>query len=205
MLLQELDYPNEKQILDRFNRVFSEYLKIDETILTLSVENTNRKAERLALGPARESADAFREALSSVTRSVAINDRWHVEALVSAANAASFEVQTVLARHIASADEPMKSVLEEQMSSAFGDAKDSLDGLRTLVSRASLPAIDAAATALEKLKATEQEIVQFSRLNTNARSLELTLGHKRTITATCDTILTELSDAITDRDFKTTR
>ena len=34
VLLQELEYPNERQILDRFTRVFTEYLKIDETILT---------------------------------------------------------------------------------------------------------------------------------------------------------------------------
>jgi len=205
VLLQELDYPNERQILDRFNRVFAEYLKIDETILTLSVENTNRKAERLALGPARESADAFRQALEPVTRSVAAKDLWHAEAVVSAATAASFEVQAVMARHIASADEPMMSALEAQMSSAFSAAKDALDGLRVLVSRTSLPAVDEAASALGRLRATEEEIVQFSRLSTNTRSLELSLGHKRAITATCDATLTELADAIIEHDFKATR
>ena len=97
------------------------------------------------------------------------------------------------------------SALEAQMSSAFGAAKDALDGLRVLVSRTSLPAVDEAASALGRLRATEEEIVQFSRLSTNTRSLELSLGHKRAITATCDATLTELADAIIEHDFKATR
>jgi hypothetical protein len=44
---------------------FAEYRVLDRKILDLAVENTNLKAQRLALGPAQEAADAFRDALKA--------------------------------------------------------------------------------------------------------------------------------------------
>ncbi len=50
--------------MDEFNGQSAQYGSLDRNILALAVENTNLKAQRLSFGPAREAADAFRDAVA---------------------------------------------------------------------------------------------------------------------------------------------
>jgi hypothetical protein len=50
-----------------------------------------------------------------------------------------------------------------------------------------------------------KEIVRLSRMNTNVKSLQLSLGRKRKIAAQCEEILNSLQNAIQSRSFKATR
>jgi hypothetical protein len=58
---------------------------------------------------------------------------------------------------------------------------------------------------LERFKANNTEIVALSRRNSNVRSLALSLGRKRTITAQCDDQLRALEDALAKHEFRATR
>ena len=49
------------------------------------------------------------------------------------------------------------------------------------------------------------QIVALSRRNTNVRSLALSLGQKRTLTAACEDSLRALEDALAKRGFTATR
>ena len=45
----------------------------------------------------------------------------------------------------------------------------------------------------------------LSRRNSNVRSLALSLGRKRAVTAECDDVLLALQDTLSKHDFKATR
>jgi hypothetical protein len=49
------------------------------------------------------------------------------------------------------------------------------------------------------------EVISLSRENTNVKSLELSLGKKRMISAQCEETLSALQEAIRSRTFKATR
>ncbi len=202
-MLENLDYPNERRILKQFEEVLADYMKADETILTLAVENTNVKAKRIAFGPAREAANTFRDSLKTV-RGGATKEQWHVRALAEGAIASVLDIQVAHARHIAEADEPVMSALEAQIAAALTAARESLAELKTLTPRAAQPLADAAA-ALESFSTHSAEIVRLSRLNTNIRSLALALGRKRTLAAKCDELLTHLVESIVRHGVKDIR
>ena len=63
----------------------------------------------------------------------------------------------------------------------------------------------AAAAALDRFTAVNAEIVTLSRRNSNVRSLALSLGRKRTVTAECDDMLQALDDALAKHHFAATR
>ena len=48
------------------------------------------------------------------------------------------------------------------------------------------------------------EIVKLSRRNSNVRSLALSLGRKRTVTAECEAALSGLDEAIAKHEFNAT-
>jgi hypothetical protein len=61
--LQALGYVEDQRALESFKMNFAAYLKVDDEILPLAVENTNLKAQRLAFGPAQQAAQEFAAAV----------------------------------------------------------------------------------------------------------------------------------------------
>jgi hypothetical protein len=64
---------------------------------------------------------------------------------------------------------------------------------------------DAAAAALNRFTSVNTEIVRLSRRNSNVRSLALSLGRKRTVTAECDDALRALVEELTKHEMSATR
>ena len=63
----------------------------------------------------------------------------------------------------------------------------------------------AAAAALDRFMGINDEIVALSRRNSNVRSLALSLGRKRMVTAECEDDLRALEDALAKHEFSATR
>lgn len=217
-LLQKLAYAEEGRHLEEFNRQFAEYRTLDSSILGLAVENTNLKAQRLSFGPAREAADAVHDSLELIARSPLpppraqnarreprLEDTCRVEALVAEAVAAVREIQVLQAPHIAEADEAAMSRMERQMATAEAAARSALGSLKSLIPPAAGPALAGATTALDRFTRINTELIALSRRNSNVRSLALSLGRKRTLTAACDESLHALQEALSKRDFTATR
>ena len=203
LLLTRRGYTTESRLLDEFIDRFSRYRELDHTILGLAVENTNLKAQQLSFGAAREAADVFRRSLDAVVRLAAAKDKCDVEALVAQADAAVREIQLLQAPHIAESDEVKMSGMETQMAVEETAARRALDSLEGRVQRAA--DLGAATAALDRFKAVNTEIVALSRRNSNVRSLALSLGRKRTLTAACDDSLRALQEALETHDFTATR
>jgi len=192
-------------LLNEFNTAFAEYRALDTTILGLAVENTNLKAQRLSFGSAHEAADALKTAVEAVTPRVPAKDMWRAKALATAAVASVREIQVLEAPHIAEADDAAMTRMEKEMAALEAAAGSALETLGSLVPRESRPQLTAATAALDRFMSVNAEIIALSRRNSNVRSLALSLGQKRTLTARCEEALHALRDALSNRKLGGTR
>jgi hypothetical protein len=204
-LLKELGYTPESRLLEEFNSRFSEYRELDRAILGLAIENTNLKAQRLSFGPAQKEADAFRDALESVARTAPPKDAWQVKALTASALSAVREIQVLQGPHIAEADDAAMTRLEQRMASSEALARGALQTLAGLLPPATRPQLHGATAALDRFHEINTQLIALSRRNSNVRSLALSLGKKRVLTARCDESLHAIQDALNKRAFGGTR
>jgi len=204
-LLENLGYSNELALLQEFRTRFSEYQKMERTILELAVENTNLKAQRLSFGSAQEAADAFRDVLDALMPLDAAKDAWHVKALAATAVAHVREIQVIQAPHIADPDDAQMTQMEKQMSTSEAAARSALKDLAPIVRPLSRPQLSSAGAALDRFMEINAQIVGLSRRNTNVRSVALSLNQKAKLTAECETSLRALQDALGKRGFTGTR
>jgi hypothetical protein len=198
-ILQKLGYADETHLLTEFVSRFAEYRALDRRILDLAVENTNLKAQRLAFGPAQDAANAFRDALKSLTP--AGKDALQVDALVATAVLTVREIQVLQAPHIADADDAVMTRMEKDMATSEIAARRALVALRPLTPAAEKPKLDKADAALKTFMDLNAQITALSRRNTNVRSAMLSLDEKRKITVSCEESLRALQGALAKRGY----
>jgi hypothetical protein len=91
------------------------------------------------------------------------------------------------------------------MAASEAAARKALTTLRGQLPSTAEPQLAAAVAALDRFTAINAELVTLSRRNSNVRSLALSLGRKRTVTAECDDSLQALEEALAKHDFTATR
>ena len=204
-ILESLGYRDDLRYLDGFTTRFEEYKRLDDEILNLAVEDTNVKAQRLSFGPAQQAADAFRTALEAAV-SHATSDKDRVEALAGKARAAVLEIQVLQAPHIAEADDAVMTRMEEHMAASATAARNALEELQAALPPDAGSQLVAAPRCARPLSARSiREIVSLSRRNSNVRSLALSFGRKRVVTAECADQLRALEQALAKHEFSATR
>jgi hypothetical protein len=204
-ILTSLEYSDEGSLLVEFNSAFAEYRALDDTLLGLTVENSNLKAQRLAFGSGQEAAEMFKAAVGALAPLAPAADKWRVAALSAQAVANVREIQVLEAPHIAEADAAAMSRLEAAMATAASAARSEIDTLGGVMPAGSRPRLAAARTALDHFMAIHAEIMTLSRRNSNVRSLALSLGQKRAVTAKCEGILHALQEALAKRELGPSR
>jgi hypothetical protein len=204
-ILTGLGYSTEANLLDEFARRFASFRTLDQSILGLAIKNTNLEAQRLSFGSGQQAADAFRETLDMIRRAAPPKDRWQVEALAQSAVVAVREIQVRQAPHIAEAADDAMTRMEKQIAASEGEARRALQMLGGVLPAESRPQLTAATAALDRFMAVNAEIIVLSRRNSHVRSLALSLGQKRMLTASCDETLGALQDALAKRGFRGTR
>ena len=204
-ILTGLHAADEERLLQDFAKIFAESRELDRTLLPLAVENTNAKAQRLAFGPAREAADAFRDRLSDAVRSARGADATRAELLAARAELGVREIQALEAPHIAEAEDEAMTSLEEQMAASEAAARGSLAELASLLGPAAREALGSARAELDHFAELQKQIVSLSRQNTDVRSLAVALGNKRRLTAACDATLAALQEVLSKRGSRATR
>jgi hypothetical protein len=200
-----LHYSDETTLLEAFRSVFAKYRALDREILALAVENSNLKAQRLSFGPGQDAANALRDALEAAARGAPAADACRVRALVATSVAAVREIQVLQAPHIAASEDEAMTAFEKQMSEAEADARSALRELASIDRPQFQSALAAANAALTRFLAVHGQILALSRHNSNVRSLALSLGQKRTLTAACEANLRALRDRLAKRSFSATR
>jgi hypothetical protein len=147
----------------------------------------------------------FKAAVGALAPLAPAADKWRVAALSAQAVANVREIQVLEAPHIAEADAAAMSRLEAAMATAASAARSEIDTLGGVMPAGSRPRLAAARTALDHFMAIHAEIMTLSRRNSNVRSLALSLGQKRAVTAKCEGILHALQEALAKRELGPSR
>ena len=95
--------------------------------------------------------------------------------------------------------------IENEMTASAEAARRALAEIRANVPSHAGSAVSAAATALEQFLTVNSEIVKLSRRNSDVRSVALSLGRKRAVTAECEDQLQALEQSLAKHDFAATR
>lgn len=204
-LLESLALSAELRSFDDFQRSWTKYSSLDQTILALAVENTNLKAQRLSFGPAQQLADAFRDAVAKLAAAVAGKERCRADGLATKATLCLRETQVLLAPHIAEPSAARMTELEQAMTALQAQAGELLQTLAALGAAAEPAPLSQATSALAGFKQSCAEIVALSRRNTNVRSLQLALRDQPPLLSACDTSLQQLERALASEGSKATR
>ena len=204
-VLKSMGYSEELGFLDTFRTLFTEYQQLDAEILPLAVENTNLKAQRLSFGPAQEAANAFRAAIDAAAKTARPADASRVEAIAARAVASVLEIQVLQAPHIAESEDGAMTRIEKEMAALEASARRGLGEVKLLVPPQAGPHLTSAAAALDRFTTINADIIKLSRRNSNVRSLALTLGRKRVLTAQCDDQLRGLQEALAKHTNPATR
>lgn len=204
-VLVHLGDRDEADLMDKFKARFVQYKALDADILPLAVENTNIKAQRLAFGPAQDAVTAYRQLVDAVAKMAAPPNAAAADAAAARGSAALLDIQVVEARHIAESDEAAMTRMEAAMTSSQDAARKALESLTRLAPGGAAALLAGASSALDKLIAANTEIVTLSRRNSNVRSLALSLGKKRAVTAECDDLLQALEDSLAKHHYAATR
>lgn len=181
--------PQETELVARFETAFAEYLKVDEDVLGLAVQNTNLKALALSFGKASGALDEMEQALRPLLD--AANDKQARQAQRALTEA--LRIQTLHAPHIWEKTDKRMDALDKGMAASDKAA------------RAALAALGKDQAAAKALAAYDQywkltaEILALSRQNTNVRSLALSLELKTKVLAACDEALRALKENIRER------
>jgi hypothetical protein len=204
-VLTSMGYQEELDLSDNFSKPFAEYRQVDAEILPLALENTNAKAQRLSFGPAAQAVNEFRTALDAVVTAAPPDTAMRLELLATRTVADVLDVQALHAPHIAEPEDEPMTRMEQTMTASEQDARRALEQMRAFVSATSQSHLKAAAAALDRFSTVHREIITLSRRNSEVRSLALSLGRKRMISAQCDDQLRALQDALAKHSIGPTR
>jgi hypothetical protein len=109
------------------------------------------------------------------------------------------------APHIADAPDAAMTQMETQMTASAARAQEALNELRGMPPSTSRGQLDMGAAALDRFLSIHKEIITLSRRNSDVRSLALSLGEKRKVTAECEAHLQALEEALAQHEFTATR
>lgn len=198
--------PVEKKHLDDFAACWAELGKIDQVLLPLAVENTNLKAAALSRDQGGEGMQRFEQALETVRASAAGHpEERQITALASRAMVAALKIFNLHGPHIIEPDTTKMDQIEARMKAEETVVTQSLAALEELFSNDKPEAISQAKGAFAEFLAVTNQVVHLSRLNSNIKSLELSMGRKRTIAAQCDDALAALQESVQQKTFKATK
>lgn len=205
-LIGERSVPTEKALLEEFARCWSELRTIDQRILQLAVENTNLKAAQLSREQGGGSMQRFEQALDALR--LAATGQANEQRIANEtcrALVAALKLYNLQGPHIAEAQDEGMDVLETRMHTEREIVLRSLASLGTLVSVEEAAPLSQANAAFTDFLAITDQVMRLSRLNSNIKSLELSMGRKRLLVATCSDTLNTLQESMLTTLSKATK
>ena len=205
-LVEKEKMEEELKLLKEFGDCWKNFREIDRELLQLSVENTNIKATNLSYTGGAETIGRFERALAQLMeiRSTAAKEA-RITKLAYRAVTAALTIYNLQAPHINEALDAKMDEIESAMKANEKRVRSSFNELLRLVDERGRTFLDAASLAFEEFMKVNSEVVRLSRINSNIKSLQLSLGRKRKVAAQCEEILDSIQDIIRGRTFKATK
>ncbi len=206
-LIDAAKIDKEMKLLKEFSDSWSNIRVIDRELLSLAVENTNIKAANLSYTAAAQAIANFERHLSELMDIPASDgERAQITKLAYQAATAAFMIYSLEAPHINEAQDKKMDELENLMGMNETKVRNALATLSRLTDQHGKIIFNDALLAFSKFMEVHKEVVRLSRMNTNIKSLQLSLGRKRKVAAQCEEILNSLQDTVQNgRSFKATR
>jgi hypothetical protein len=205
-LIDAAKIDKEMKLLKEFSDSWKNFRLIDSELLSLAIENTNIKAANLSSTAAAQTLVTFERFLPELMDIPASDDeRLQAAKLIYQAVTAAFMIYSLEAAHINEAEDKKMDELEALMGTNEKKVRNALRGLSRLKDRNGRIVFDNASPAFSKFMEVHKEVIRLSRMNTNIKSLQLSLGRKRKVAAQCEEILNSLQNTIQSRSFKATR
>lgn len=196
-IIHQEKIPQETRMINEFNLCWSQYRKLDETILNLAVQNTNRKAQKISITQCTQEIGRFEESLNHlIHQDRNVNQCGEIVEHSYEALTASLKIFALHKPHIEEADDKHMDKIEQNIKSYDESARKALGSLRGIAVLSNNPDLKNAETAYERFINLTHEVLRLSRMNTNIKSAELSLGKKRLISSQCQEILATLQETI---------
>jgi hypothetical protein len=205
-LIDAAKIDKEMKLLKEFGDNWNIFQEIDRELLSLAVENTNIKAANLSYTAAAQAIANFERRLSALMDiPTSDGEQAQTAKLAYQAAIAAFMIYSLEAPHINESMDKKMDELEKLMGVHEKKVRNALNNLPRLTDPHGR-IINDALLAFSKFMEVHKEVVRLSRMNTNIKSLELSLGRKRKVAAQCEEILNSLQDTVqSGRSFKATR
>jgi hypothetical protein len=178
---------------EEFNACWTQFRQLDEQVLGLATQSTNHKARRLSETQCAADMQNFEASLRRVAQDPGTDSRHVVLAYDALAN--GLNILVLHRPHIDEPDDAKMDVIEARIHAYDDAARKALAGLRDGVGAGNAE-LDAAVSAYESFMTDTAEVLRLSRLNTNVRSAELTLGKSRLVSSQCREILDGLEESV---------
>ena len=190
---------NEVGLLEKVDQTFREFRRIDNQLLDLASQNSNRKAFDLAYIPAKKVLQEIDDELSHmVAHPGKPSSEKDIEILNLASDARirGLRIQLLLLTHIAELSDQKMDEFEVQIADEDRGIHKDLESFRTLLSRSDSAVIETISSRYSEFEETRTRILKLSRENTNLRSVAIALNEKRKAMLACQDALATLENAI---------
>jgi hypothetical protein len=205
-LLDAAGIEKEVKLLKEFNDNWTISRAIDKELLSLAVENTNVKAAHLSTTAAVQALTNFERLLAeAMDAPPSEGERAQAAKFAYQAVTGAFMIYSLEAPHISEARDEKMDEMEAVMAVNEKKVRTALRNLARIADRRGAIIAEKASLVFSTFMEVNKEILRLSRMNTNVKSLQLSLGRKMKVSAQCEELLNSLQRAIQGRSFKATR
>ena len=195
------------ELLSRVEEALREFDRLDKVLLDLAVQNSNRRAYALAIGPATKALEEMEAVLSRIVTAhddATDENNRQILRLANGARISALHIRVLLLPHIAEEQDQTMDELEAQIAREDRGVVQSLESLSELLKPNDTSDIEKARSLYAEFDKLRGQIITLSRENTNVRSLSLSLNEKRQAMLAVQDSLAALQHAIESEEVATT-
>jgi hypothetical protein len=192
-IIQQDGIQSESELINDFNTCWLQFRKLDESLLNLATQNTNVKAGKISTAYGIQFIQSLEDSINRIIKHIDQSD-----AITSAYDAltASIKIYALHKSHIEAADDQQMDKIEQDIKAYDEAAKKAFSHLNSVAVLKENLDLKKAETAYVKFIQLTNEVIRLSRMNTNIKSTELSMGKKRLISTQCQVILTTLQNTV---------
>jgi hypothetical protein len=196
-IIHQEKFTQETEMINEFNSCWSQYRKLGETILDLAIQNTNLKAQKISATQCAQEIERFEASLNRLIHRNT-NDNQCNQVVVPSYEAitASLKIFALHKPHIEEADDKEMDKIERSIKSYDESARKALGSLHSIADLRDNEDLKNAETAYERFMNLTGEVLKLSRMNTNIKSADLSLGKIRLISSQCQEILANFQKTV---------
>ncbi|MFP5223556.1 MAG: hypothetical protein ACLGSA_14790 [Acidobacteriota bacterium] len=198
------------ELLAQFAKAWTEFRTIDAVLLELAVQKTNDQAARLSATRGLDLLLSFQKALEAAmfrgpqgAAGTAGSQFLAVQCFKAYAGAAT--VLGLQAPHIAEPADANMDALETRIAAAAAQTRTALDAALSAAPNPAKADLEKARAVFEEFMAVNAKVIALSRINSDVKSLALSMERKRMVAASCLDTLGGLQDSINERLSKARR